>query len=219
MTTEITYVGITISNWVMIFAVILGPIASVQIQKWLESQKEAKERRVKVFKDLMSTRAATLAHNHVSALNMVGLEFHGKKFSKVINAWNMYLDHLNSYPNDDESRVSIWVEKKNDLLSDLLYEMGSSLGFEFDKVHIKKAGYIPKGYTDIEQEQNYIRRSTIEVLDGKRPIPLTILSYPSDPDSLKLQKELQSLLVEHYQGKRPINVKITDKTESKSDYN
>ena len=137
--------GIAISNWVMIAAVLAGPIAAVQIQKFLESRKEAKERRVKVFKDLMATRASTLAYQHVSALNLVGLEFHHKEFSKVISAWNVYLDHLNSFPNDHEALGKVWADKCNDLLSDLLYEMGASLGFEFDKVHIKKGGIHPEG--------------------------------------------------------------------------
>lgn len=205
---ETTFLGIVVSDWVMIVAVISGPIAAVQIQKFLESRKEAKERRVRVFKDLMATRAATLAYQHVSALNLVGLEFHGKEYSKVISAWNMYLDHLSSFPKDDESLGKMWVEKCNDLLSDLLYEMGISLGFEFDKVHIKKAGYIPKGYADQESEQNYIRRATIEVLDGNRPLPLNIVSIPGDPEAAQVQKELQLALAKYYKEGLPFPVKI-----------
>jgi hypothetical protein len=208
---EITFLGIVVSDWVMIAAVISGPIAAVQIQKFLESSKEAKERRLRVFKDLMATRASTLAYQHVAALNLVGLEFHGKEFSKVISAWNMYLDHLNSFPKDDEALGKMWIEKCNDLLSDLLYEMGLSLGFEFDKVHIKKAGYIPKGYADNENEQNYIRRSLIEVLDGNRPIPLNIVSIPGDPDAAAAQKELLLVLTKHYKEGLPFPVIIVSK--------
>ncbi|MEW6764868.1 MAG: DUF6680 family protein [Pseudomonadota bacterium] len=204
------FLGIEVSDWVMILAVISGPIAAVRIQKFIESRKEAKERRVKVFKDLMATRAATLAYQHVSALNMVGLEFHGKEFAKVISAWNMYLDHLNSYPNDDESLGRMWVEKCNDLLSDLLYEMGSSLGFEFDKVHIKKAGYIPKSYADAENEQNYIRRATVELLDGSRTLPLSVVSLPVDPEAAAAQKDLQQILASHYKEGRPFPVKVVE---------
>ena len=202
--------GIAISNWVMIVAVLTGPIAAVQIQKFLESRKEAKERRVKVFKDLMATRASTLAYQHVSALNLVGLEFHHKEFSKVISAWNVYLDHLNSFPKDDEARGKVWADKCNDLLSDLLYEMGASLGFEFDKVHIKKAGYIPKGYADAENELTYIRRATIDVLDGQRPIPLNIVAVPSDPEAAAAQKEIQIALAGFYKDGRPFPVKIVE---------
>ena len=210
---ETSFLGIVISDWIMIAAVISGPIAAVRIQKFLEGRNEAKERRVTVFKNLMATRASTLAYQHVSALNLVGLEFHGKEYSKVISAWNIYLDHLSSFPKDEETLGKMWAEKCNDLLSDLLYEMGISLGFEFDKVHIKKAGYIPKGYTDQESDQNYIRRATIEVLDGNRPLPLKIVSIPGDPEAAEaaeVQKELQLVLTKFYKEGLPFPVKIVD---------
>ncbi len=91
---EPTFLGIAVSNWVMIFAIVMGPILAVQVQKILEGIKEGKERRIRVFKDLMATRASALAYQHVVALNMVGLEFHDKKYTKVLNAWTTYLDHL-----------------------------------------------------------------------------------------------------------------------------
>lgn len=205
---EIIEQGITISNWLMITAVILGPILAVHIQKVLDKWNDEKRRREQVFKDLMTTRAATLSYQHVSALNMVGLEFNGRKYSKVVNAWRVYLDHLNSFPNEDESLVSLWSDKRNDLLSDLLYEMGSSLGFEFDKVHIKKAGYIPKAYADKEMEDDFIRRSMVEVFLGEKSIPLRVLSIPYDADGAILQKELQNLIKEHYEGNRTVKVEI-----------
>lgn len=158
----------------------------------------------------MATRASTLAYQHVVAINLVGLEFQGKEFSKVVNAWKTYLDHLGSYPNDDESMVNIWAEKKNDQLSDLLYEMGISLGFDFDKVHIKKAGYIPKGYADREQEQNFIRRSVVDMFLGKRDLPMKVTSFPMDQSAVDAQKQLQKTIVDHYASGKPLPVQIVD---------
>ncbi len=59
---ETQILGIGISAWLTIIAVIAGPILAVQIQKFLEGLKEKKARKVIVFKDLMSTRAAGLAY-------------------------------------------------------------------------------------------------------------------------------------------------------------
>lgn len=203
--------GITISDWLMMLAVIMGPISAVQIQKFFDRKSEDRSQKLNVFRDLMTTRASTLAFQHVSALNMVGLEFNGKKYAKVINAWKTYLDHLNSYPDDDENMQKIWGEKRNDQLSDLLYEMGESLGFEFDKVHIKKAGYFPKAYADQENEQNYIRGQLVDVFLGKKAIPMAVVHFPSDDDALQTQKELHTLMKEHFEGKRPIPVTIEEK--------
>jgi hypothetical protein len=201
---EVISVGITISDWLMMLAVILGPVLAVQIQKYIDRKSETRNRKLKVFSDLMTTRASTLAFQHVSALNMVGLEFNGKKYGKVVNAWKTYLDHLNSFPNDDENMQKIWSEKKNDQLSDLLYEMGESLGFDFDKVHIKKAGYIPQAYADQENETNFLRRQLVDVFLDKKSIPMAVTYFPSDDEALETQKELHKLMKSHYEGKAPI---------------
>ncbi len=66
---EPTFLQIAASEWVMIFAVIVGPILAIQIQKYIEGVKEAKERKISVFKDLLATRASTLAYKHVVALS------------------------------------------------------------------------------------------------------------------------------------------------------
>lgn len=198
--------SVTISDWIMIIVVFSGPIAAVQIQKYLERQKESKDRKLNVFRDLMTTRASPLAPLHVSALNMVGLEFQkGKKYTKVLNAWTTYLDHLNTTIGDSDSSQVIWADKKDDLLSDLLYEMGQSLGFDFDKVHIKKAGYVPVAYSDQNNENQFIRREIIKILSGEKSLPI---QYLIDEESLKSQQHLQKLLQEHLEGVRSIPVSI-----------
>lgn len=214
---ESFFTEIKASDWVTVIAVFLGPIVAIQIQKHIEGIKETKERRLRVFKDLMSTRASTLAYQHVVALNQVGLEFQGKKFTKVVNAWKTYLDHLGSFPNDEEEAMAkVWIEKKNDLLSDLLYEMGSSLGFDFDKVHIKKAGYIPKAYSEQEDESRFIRKSLVDLFSGKKSIPLNIVSLPTDQEAADAQRQLQLLLVDHYKNGKPFPVTILEKKETTS---
>ncbi len=205
---NIVETGITISDWLMIVAVILGPILAVQIQKFIDRRAEDRNKKLRVFRDLMTTRATTLAFQHVSALNMVGLEFNGKKYTKVVNAWKTYLDHLASYPKDDENMQKIWAEKKDDQLSDLLYEMGESLGFQFDKVHIKKAGYSPQAYADQEFETNFIRRKIVEMFLGEGSIPMAIKQFPVDEEFACNQKELFKLMKEHYEGNRSISIKL-----------
>jgi hypothetical protein len=200
--------GITISDWLMMLAVVTGPVIAVQIQKYIDRRSEARNRKLKVFSDLMTTRASVLAFQHVSALNMVGLEFNGKKYGKVVNAWTTYIDHLNSFPSEDENMQKIWGEKKNDQLSDLLYEMGESLGFNFDKVHIKKAGYVPQAYADKEDENNFIRKKLVDVFLNKKSIPMAITYFPSDDEALESQKELHKLMKDHYEGKSSLSIKL-----------
>lgn len=74
---------------------------------------------MELFKSLMNARSYNLSYQHVLSLNIVGLEFSGKKYKKVIAAWKLYLDHLlvKEEPEDrnDNSKLRMWVDKKNTL--------------------------------------------------------------------------------------------------------
>jgi hypothetical protein len=61
----------TISDGLMLLAVLFAPLAAVQVQKWLEHHREDRERKLRIFKTLMATRATALSQEHVQALNMM----------------------------------------------------------------------------------------------------------------------------------------------------
>lgn len=52
-------------DWITIAAVVAGRILAVQAQKCVEALRERKQRRLKIFKTLMSTRAVRLDREHV----------------------------------------------------------------------------------------------------------------------------------------------------------
>ena len=171
---------------VMIQAVIDGPILAVQAQKYLESIKESKKRKLQIFHALMSTRATRLAQDHVAALNMIDIEFYGKtRFGKrhqssgekkITNAWKVYNDHLNNQASED--RIDAWAEKSDELFTSLLYFMAQHLGYEFDEVQLKRDCYRPIAHGDIENEQHKLRQGLVAVLDGKKPIPMAVTYLP-----------------------------------------
>ena len=78
----------TIADGLMIGAVLLAPLVAIQVQKILEGWKEINERKERVFKTLMSTRARRLDHSHVEALNMIDLVFTG---DPVCEKWTEFL--------------------------------------------------------------------------------------------------------------------------------
>lgn len=67
-----------ISDWLMIFAVLTGPVIAVQLTRYLDNRKDENERKVMIFKTLMATRSYPLSWNHVEALNRIDLEFNQK---------------------------------------------------------------------------------------------------------------------------------------------
>ena len=62
-----------------IAAVFLGPIAAVLITRLIDNYRLRSDRRIDVFRTLMRTRKMKLTPEHVGALNVVEIEFHGER--------------------------------------------------------------------------------------------------------------------------------------------
>jgi len=173
-------------DWLIIWATLAGPIFAVQAQKWVELLRERRNRKAWVFHTLMSSRADRLSVQHVQALNMIDLAFYGsvnfgkcfrsKKEQAVLDAWKVYLDHLNT-PFDDKS-ASVWQSHLEDYFVELLYCISKDLGFSFDKVQIKKGCYSPLYHGNTAQEFADLRRLGVEVLSGRRPIKMDVVGVP-----------------------------------------
>ena len=167
---------------VTILAVFLGPIFAVQIQKLLEYNKEHRNKKLNIFHVLMSTRGVKLSVEHVSALNMIDIEFYGKTHfgkhkqtnseKKVMIAWKLYKDYLNT----ESQYIDNWDKQATDLFISLLSAMSQDLGYEFDDVQIKKDWYRPIGHEHIENSKLKLLQGLVEVLDGEKAIPMTIES-------------------------------------------
>ena len=86
----------TISDVLMIVAVLVAPFLAVFAQKQIELWRERRARKLWVFKTLMATRGRALSVEHVQALNMIDLEFTKASEKEILSAWKLYHDHLNS---------------------------------------------------------------------------------------------------------------------------
>lgn len=161
---------ITFQNWISILAIITGPTAALLIGKYLEERRAKRNRKIKIFQDLMANRASRLSLAWVQALNGIETEFYGE--TKVVEAWRVVIDHLGSADANDAKKVDQWLLTLTDIVNDMLYEMGESLGYHFDKVTIKRTAYNPRVWGDIEAEQHAIRKKLLELLDGKRKLPI-----------------------------------------------
>ena len=159
-----------------IVAIIVGPIIALWIQRDSERRREQHNRKMVIFKELMATRATTLSHRHVDALNAIEVEFSkggGKGDKQVLNTWRLYLDHLNTPGTLSGDPLRRWTEQGLDLITNLLHEMSQALQYDFDKVALKKNVYAPRGHYQDEMEQSLLRRHVIEITAGKRPIWIT----------------------------------------------
>lgn len=169
-----------IKDWISISAIIIGPILAVQAQKFLEAVRYKKQRRLNLFHTLMSTRATRVSNEHVGALNMIDIEFYGRKIfghrfqtpteKSITNAWKNYNDQLNT-PYAPE-QLAMWADKGDVLFTTLLYKMSNALGYDFDEVQLKRDCYRPIAHGNLDEEQHKLRTALIEVMEGRKPIPI-----------------------------------------------
>jgi len=183
-----------ISDWLAILAILAAPIVALQIQKYIEDRKEIRARKMQIFRTLMATRATRLDAKHIEALNMIDIEFF--KNEKVTEKWKLLLDNFANYPQDPnkknyESKLSSCAEKSDGLFVDLLSEMAKSLDYKFDKVHLKRNIYIPKGQADYMMSQEFMRRAFVEVLSGARSIPIKVVNAVKDETVRRIVKQKQ----------------------------
>ena len=169
-----------ISDIVMILAVILGPILAVQTQKYIELIQETEKRKLHIFRTLMSTRATKLSQDHVTALNMIDIEFYGKKYfgkrfqskneKKIIQLWQVYNNYLNT--------GSVYIDSGDaeavNHCTALLAAIAQHLGYKFDDVQLNSGCYRPIAHAQIEGIQHQLLQGLVEVLQGEKSIPMTL---------------------------------------------
>ncbi|RDL16144.1 DUF6680 family protein [Serratia fonticola] len=177
---------------VMTCAVILGPILAVQIQKYLEQFRDKKQRRLNIFRTLMSTRAERISKEHVQALNMIDIEFYGqllpiiriryqnKLEQSVTHAWKSYNSHLDKC--SEYKDTNIWIAKGDDLFTDLLYALSQSMNYDFDKVQLQRDCYRPVAHGNIEMTQMRILLGIEKILTGDGSLPMHITSFVNNSD-------------------------------------
>jgi hypothetical protein len=190
-----------VKDWIIVSAIIIGPILAIQIQKLIENYREKRLRRLSIFKTLMSTRAERLARDHVQALNMIDIEFYGKrvfgtrfqtkKEKAVTNAWKNYNSHLGErsrYETDDP-----WLKRCDELFTKLLYNMSQALGYDYDEVQLSRDCYRPILHGNIENAQLAILLGFESVLKGEKSLPIVITNVPGpaspEPNELKGQSK------------------------------
>ena len=108
--------GIRLEGWLVIAAVILGPILALWAQRYSERRRDERTRKLWLFRELMATRTMWLSGRHVEALNHIDLEFNPKKKAdaNVLTAWKTYLDALSNTPEEDAQRAAARYVQRED---------------------------------------------------------------------------------------------------------
>ena len=196
-----------ISDFAIVFATFMGPIAAVQLQKYLDRKGETNRRQVEIFRALMANRVTSNSPQYVNALNAVPLEFH--KVKPVMTAWSDLLMHLNS---DSTVNSDAWLKTRVKRFITLLKTMGEFLRYDFRDAELEDHAYFPKWQDLMMKDQELVRKGLVDLLAGKASLPMNVTGFPVDPEMSKRTGELQQLLMEWLKGERTPSV-TTSATE------
>ena len=111
-----------------------------------------KDRKYDIFRTLMRTRMVPLPWEHVGALNLVEVEL--IEHTEVVQAWKAYLENLAqpvpSYNDDIYNRSR---QDRDALLTSLLDKIAQALDIKISQLDILQGNYVPRGWSDDNQEQ------------------------------------------------------------------
>jgi hypothetical protein len=188
----------TISDGILIVATIAGPVLAVQAQKFIERAGERRKRKLDVFYTLMATRATRVAAEHVRSLNLIELEFdrgwlHNRSNEKaVIDAWRVHRDNLNQkFDESAPGALQAWIERSEGSFIELMYCMSKALGYDFDRVQLKRGAYYTRGQVEADQAQRALQDNLAKVLTGEQAIRMNVVGLPVDKEAAELQTAVQ----------------------------
>jgi hypothetical protein len=173
----ITFFSVSLEAWLTIAAILTGPSAALLIQKYLENRRAKQDRKVNIFRTLMTYRASRLSAPYVQALNGIETEFYGD--IEVIEAWRSLVNHLYTPQGNNEVTSTRWNDHVSELVTDLLYQMAESLGYHFDKVTLQRNVYYPSGWNQVETEQTKLRQAAVKVFEGEETLKVEITNEPA----------------------------------------
>jgi hypothetical protein len=186
----------TLTETLTLIAILAGPAVGAGLTRWLDARRELRQRRFDIFRTLMRTRKIPIHIDHVSALNLIEVEFINDK--EIISAWKSYLANLGEPfpPVEEKERFDAAQKKRDSLLTKLLSELARSLNVKIEHLSILEGNYIPQGWLDEDWEHRLVRRSLIDVLTGRRAITmrpeLPAQNSPYPPPPTAEQKKLSS---------------------------
>jgi hypothetical protein len=185
---------------VTIVAIVRGPIIALRIQRQLDEERVRRDRKLWIFKTLMSNRATRMAPVFVQALNLIDVEFTDPSEKPVRDAWHEAQDHYSYWGRkSQEQRLkegNANAERAEELVSEVLVRMGNTLGYSFDKVFVKKGWYYPEGLGDMENESHALRKGLLRIISGYGHFPVAVFEQKFPPLANEIKPPKAAILPE-----------------------
>jgi len=153
---------------VTIWAIIYGPAHAVEITRKQDAIRDAVARKRRILATLMRTRKVSMNPEHVGALNEIQLEF--AETPDVITAYRAYIANLSETVPQPGNALDNFLKRRADLFFDLLHSISKAAEVTIDRHDLDRLAYVPFGWQTEQEEQQVLRASLIEILQGRKPL-------------------------------------------------
>ena len=162
----------------IVFATLMGPIFAVLITFWREHRKERWTRRFYIFRTLMATRRIAISREHVDALNLIEVDFYGRK--SVVDAYAEYIKHLNITTTTVPASIT-WDQTRLDLLAKLLRQLSVEMGIPVGEIDLRNGGYSPGAWGRQDRRDLFVDA----LATGNAALPIRVVNLPEPPPPLQ----------------------------------
>lgn len=153
-----------------ILAIVTGPVAAVLITRFFDRRHDKRRQQNEVLMSLMRTRGARLSGEHVGALNIIQLEFHGRE--PILAAYQRYIEHLGMPLPSVAEQHGFFIQREDRFL-ELIASIAHDLNYRFDKRNLERLSYVPQAWGDDESLQRANMLLLRQLLAGDRPLHVT----------------------------------------------
>jgi len=171
-----------VDTWAVVLATFAGPIVAVLITRWNDERRERRGRLLQIYRTLMATRRTNISLDHVTAINLIEVEFDG--IPAVIDAWTAYLNHLNSGVPESapHEQHRTWIERRAELLAILLAKIAKYLGITKGEIEILHGGYAPQAWAFREERLDALQEYVLRLSRGQAVLPMTTTQAMEAPN-------------------------------------
>lgn len=141
MPTDATFLGLTVTNWILVAATLIGPIAAVVLTIWAERRRARHQHRSNIVQTLLNTRMRVNDIQYQMAIMAVAVEY--RDDPPIMAAHKAYMNHveIEPAPGAEEAHDKITGQK----LVALLKLLFNRIGTDFSEADIDKMSYHTKG--------------------------------------------------------------------------
>lgn len=142
-----------------IIGIIAGYTLSL-IQGFVDKKKQKRERRFKIYQNLLSNVMQVISYDFVSAFNMLLIEF--KEDREILNAREKFLETVTNIPLDDERALKAQQCSFEDALIRLITLVGKRININIEQMDIKNRLYWPQAYSNNTEQQKKLIETLIK---------------------------------------------------------